>query len=107
MPGSGYQEYRENMGRYGKGIMNSSGKRLLKLCKTNDLIITNTKFKHKKSHITTWIPPFRNFTTKEGEERRNPVRNQIDYIIVRDIHRRFVQNSRSYIFFIYLFFFYS
>ena len=34
--------------------------------------------------------------TKDGEPRKNPVRNQIDYIIVRNQHRRFITNSRSY-----------
>ena len=84
------------MGNYGKGIMNSSGRKLLETCKRYDLTITNTLFKHKMCHRTTWIAPFRNFVTKTGENRRNPVRNQIDYIIVRNSHRRFVTNSRSY-----------
>ena len=47
-------------------------------------------------HRTTWTAPFRNFTTRE-EERRNPVRNQIDYIIVRNTHKKFVTNSRAYV----------
>ena len=84
------------MGKYGKGIINSSGKRLLETCKTNELILTNTLFQHKKSHRTTWTAPFRNFITRTGEERRNPVRNQIDYIITRKLHRGFVTDSRSY-----------
>ena len=84
------------MGKYGKGIINSSGKRLLEACKTNELILTNTLFQHKKSHRTTWTAPFRNFITRTGEERRNPVRNQIDYIITRKQHRGFVTDSRSY-----------
>ena len=79
--GSGYQEYSDHMGKFGKGLMNSSGRRLLELCRRNDLLITNTTFKHKKSHITTWIAPYRDFITRDGERRRNPVRNQIDYII--------------------------
>ena len=40
--------------------------------------------------------PSENFVTKDGEQRKNPVRNQIDYIIVRNQHRRFITNSRSY-----------
>ena len=94
--GSGYEEFPDNMGKYGKGIINSSGKRLLETCKTNELILTNTLFQHKKSHRTTWTAPFRNFITRTGEERRNPVRNQIDYIITRKLHRGFVTDSRSY-----------
>ena len=47
--GSGWKEYKENMGRHGKGLINSSGKRLLEMCKKNNLFITNTTFKHKKN----------------------------------------------------------
>ena len=55
--GSGWNEFRENIGKYGKGLMNSSGRRLLEMCKKNNLYITNTTFKHKKSHRTTWSAP--------------------------------------------------
>ena len=78
------------------GIMNNSGKRLLETCKEHKLILTNTIFNHKKCHRTTWEAPFRNFTTKKGEERKNPVRNQIDYVITLIEHKKFVTNSRSY-----------
>ena len=94
--GSGHEQYPLNMGKFGKGIMNSSGKRLLETCKAQNLLLTNTLFQHKKAHRTTWEAPFRNFTTRSGEERRNPVRNQIDYIVTRTEHRKFVMNARSY-----------
>ena len=96
--GSGWErdEFKGNIGKYQKGILNSSGTKLLETCKKHNLIITNTLFQHKRSHRTTWTAPFRDFTTRNGEERRNPVRNQIDYIIIRDEHRCFVTNSRSY-----------
>ena len=79
--GTGNKDYPENIGKYGKGIMNSWGKRLLEICKEHDLILTNTLFNHKKCHRATWEAPYRAFTTKDGEERKNPVRNQIDYVI--------------------------
>ncbi len=31
------------------------------LCAENGVIITNTIFKHKSAHITTWTAPFRKF----------------------------------------------
>ena len=34
--------------------------------------------------------------TRDGTIRRDPYRNQIDYIITKNIHKLFVQNSRSY-----------
>ena len=94
--GSVHDDYPDNMGQFGKGIMNSSGERLLETCQTHNLVLTNTLFQHKKAHRTTWEAPFRNFTTKAGEARRNPVRNQIDYIITRNEHRRFIRDARSY-----------
>ena len=69
---------------------------MLETCKAQDLLLTNTLFQHKQAHGTTWEVPFRNFTTRSGEERRNPIRNQIDYIATRIEHRKFVTNARSY-----------
>ena len=36
------------------------------------------------------------FTTKNGTERINPIRNQLDYIIIRRNTKHLIQNSRSY-----------
>ena len=94
--GSDNRDYPENIGKYGKGMINSSGKVLLETCQRNNLIVTNTLFPHKLSHRTTWTAPYRVFITKNGEKRRNPIRNQIDYVIVRNQHRRFIKDSRSY-----------
>ena len=68
--GSAWKDYPQNMGRFGKGHVNSSGNHLLNLCFQNDLIITNTLFKHRLSHICTWEAPFRKFKMKDGTERR-------------------------------------
>ena len=40
--GSGWNIFKENIGKYGKGLMNSSGRRLLELCKAQNLCIMNT-----------------------------------------------------------------
>ena len=84
------------MGPFGKGMLNSNGSELLELSNRNKLILTNTLFQHKLSHTTTWEAPFRNYTHWDGTARRNPIRNQIDYILVRCDHRYLVMNSRSY-----------
>ena len=34
--------------------------------------------------------------THDGTTRRNPYRNQIDYLLTKNIHKIFIQNSRSY-----------
>ena len=38
----------------------------------------------------------RNFTAHDGTERRNPIRNQIDFIIIQEKFLHLVKNSRSY-----------
>ncbi len=48
--GSGVTDYPENIGKHGKGIINSSGKQLLETCKLHNLILGNTIFEHKKCH---------------------------------------------------------
>ena len=48
--GSLWKEYPENMGKFGKGHGNSSGRQLLELCMKHDLVITNTLFQHKLTH---------------------------------------------------------
>ena len=93
---SAWKDYPQNMGRFRKGHVNSSGNHLLNLCFQNDLIITNTLFKHRLSHICTWEAPFRKFKMKDGTERRQPIRNQIDYIITNRKYQPFIINSRSY-----------
>ena len=82
--------YRNNMGRFGKGKINSNGEALLEFANRHELVLTNTTFEHKMTHRTTWTGP-----TKQDSK---PVRNQIDYmyILVRIKHRQFVHDSRSY-----------
>lgn len=88
-------QYPENIGKYSKGNANPQGINLLNFCAENNLVITNTVFKHKTPHITTWTAPFRNFK-QNGENRRNPIRNQIDYIITRINDKTIIKDSRSY-----------
>ena len=94
--GSLHQDFPESIGRYGKGHGNSNGKRLAELCIQNDLFLANTMFQHKLVHRTTWSAPMRNYITKDGTERRNPIRNMIDYIITRINMKTIITNARSY-----------
>ena len=86
--GSGYEHCRENMGKFGKGEMNSNGEYLLELAARHDLVLTNTLFEHKKAHRTTWESP--------DKTKGKIIRNQIDYILVRNFHKIFIQDSRLY-----------
>ena len=90
--GREWKSYPENIGRYGKGEMNSNGKELLEFCHRQNLVLTNTLFKHKMSHRTTWESP----ATSTDKERRNPYRNQIDYIMIKTSQRHTLNDSRSH-----------
>ena len=45
------------MGKHGIGKCNSNGELLLALCPEFELIATNTMFKQKDEHKTTWMHP--------------------------------------------------
>ena len=98
--GSGWRNYPEVIGHFGKGHMNSNGQALAECMKKNNLILTNTLFRHKLSHVSTWEAPERKFINAidengnkklllgpDGRPRKNPFRNQIDYIAVRNENR--------------------
>ena len=57
--GSGWSEFPGNMGKFGKGLINSSGRILLEFLTKQDLFLTNTTFNHKIAHRTTWTAPER------------------------------------------------
>ena len=85
------------MGHFGKGLLNSNGEALLEFCKLFDFYLSNTHFQHKLCHVTTWESPERkNCRGPDGNPRRNPFRNQIDYILVPRSLIGQVQNSRAY-----------
>ena len=55
-------------GKFGLGVRNEAGQRLIEFCQENALVITNTLFQHKR-RLYTW-------TSADGQ-----YQNQIDYII--------------------------
>jgi len=91
--GSAYKFYKENMGQFGMANTKSNGQFLIDLAHRNNLILTRptTIFQHKMAHRTTWTCPERINTT-----RKNPIRNQIDYIICKTGYIRNIKDSRSY-----------
>ena len=96
--GSGFLEFPDHMGMFGKGLLNSSGRYLLEFAAKNNFTLTNTLFYHKLAHVTTWTCPERKnpHNSWDGTKRRNPYRNQVDYILVRNEDKHLVQNARSY-----------
>ena len=55
--------------KFGLGIQNEAGQRLIKFCQENALVIANTLFQQHKRRLYTWTSP-------DGQHR-----NQIDYIL--------------------------
>ena len=87
------------MGKYGKGEVNTNRYALLELAKSNNLKLTNTFFRHRSAHITTWESPERtqDFTdSRSGTVRKNPYRNQVDYVLIKNRQDIRVTDSRSY-----------
>ena len=56
-------------GKFGLGIRNEAGQRLIEFCQENALVIANTLFQQHKRRLYTWTSP-------DGQHQ-----NQIDYIL--------------------------
>ena len=71
----GGQETPGVTGKFGLGIQNEAGQRLIEFCQENALVITNTLFQQHKRRLYTWTSPdgqHRNqtdifFAAKDGE----------------------------------------
>ena len=65
----GSQETPGVTGKFGLGVWNEAGQRLIEFCQENTLVIANTLFQQRKRRLYTWTSP-------DGQHR-----NQIDYIL--------------------------
>ena len=65
----GSQEIPGITGKFGLGIRNEAGQRLIEFCQENVLVTANTLFQQHKKRFYTWTSP-------DGQ-----YRNQIDYIL--------------------------
>ena len=58
-------------GKFGLGIRNEAGQRLIEFCQENALVITNTLFQQQKRRLYTWTSPEIRliifFAAKDGE----------------------------------------
>ena len=63
----GSQETPGVIGKFGFGMQNEAGQRLIEFCQENALVIANTLFQQHKRRLYTWTSP-------DGQHR-----NQIDY----------------------------
>ena len=53
----GSQEITGITGKFGLGVQNEAGQRLIEFCQENALIIGNTLFQQHKRRLYTWISP--------------------------------------------------
>ena len=53
----GSQEIHGVTGKFGLGIRNEAGQRLIEFCQENALVIANTLFQQHKKRLYTWTPP--------------------------------------------------
>ena len=67
----GSQETPGVTGKFGLGMWNEAGQRLIEFCQENTLVIANTLFQQHKRRLYTWISPdgqHRNqIAAKDGE----------------------------------------
>ena len=74
------------MGSHARGIRNTNGDHLFEFLESSNYVASNTFFKHRACHITTW----------QGEINGKRVYNQIDYILIPFQRKQSMTNARSY-----------
>ena len=79
----GSQETPGLTGKFGLGIQNEAGQRLIEFCQENTLVLANTLFQQHKRRLYTWTSP--------GSQHRN----QIDYILCSQRWRSSVQSAKT------------
>ena len=79
----GSQETPGVTGKFGLGMRNEAGQRLIEFCLENALVIANTLFQQHKRRFYTCISP-------DGQHR-----NQIDYILCSQRWRSSIQSTKT------------
>ena len=79
----GIQETPGVTGKFGLGVQNEAGQKLIEFCQRNALVITNTLFQEHKRRLYTWSSP-------DGQRR-----NQIDYILCSQRWRSSIQSAKT------------
>ena len=77
------QETHGETGKFGLGIWNEAGQRLIEFCQENALVITNTLLQQHKRRLYTWTSP-------DGQQQ-----NQIDYILCSQRWRSSIQSAKT------------
>jgi hypothetical protein len=83
--GDEHEKWKDVLGHHGFGKINNRGEKLLTFCAANNLCITNTMYKQKKtSRQWTW------------ESSNQKTHNKIDYIMINNKWKNCITNSRSF-----------
>ena len=78
----GSQETLGVTGKFGLGVQNEAGQRLIEFCQENALVIANTLFQQHKRRLYTWTSP------------DSQHQNQIDYILCSQRWRSSIQSAK-------------
>ena len=79
----GSQETPGVTGKFGLGVQNEAGQRLIEFFQKNALVIANTLFQQQKRRLYTWTSP-------DGQHQ-----NQIDYILCSQRWRSAIQSAKK------------
>ena len=79
----GSQETPGVTGKFGLGVQNEAGQRLIEFCQENSLVIANTLFQQYKRRLYT-------LTSTDGQHQ-----NQIDYILCSQRWRSSIQSAKT------------
>ena len=79
----GSQETPGVTGKFGLGVQNEAGQRLIESCQVNALVIANTLFQQHKRRLYTWTSP------------DHQHRNQVDYILCSQRWRSSIQSAKT------------
>ena len=78
----GSQEIPGVTGKFGLGVQNEAGQKLIEFCQENALVIANALFQQCKRRLYTWTSP-------DGQHQ-----NHIDYILCSQRWRSFIQSAK-------------
>ena len=70
-------------GKFGLGVQNEAGQRLIEFCQENALVTANTLFQQHRIRLYTWTSP-------DGQHQ-----NQIDYILWSQRWRSSIQSAKT------------
>ena len=70
-------------GKFGLGVQNEAGQRLIEFCQEDILVIANTLFQQHKRRLYTWTSP------------DDQYRNQIDYILCSQSWTSSIQSGKT------------